>query len=106
MARSNGGGGLKPGRGKNTRDIYEGLPSDANYKRTAHRRAAQQARKAWQVRLLVVAALAVAIYYFGDDVKRMVSAQVSRTSSDVQGVGNSIKEGRDRRSGANFEEGK
>jgi hypothetical protein len=106
MARGRGGSAKRRGREKVTRDYYDRLPSDTEYKRTAHERAAQQARKAWLIRLLVVAALAGAVYLWGDDVMRLVRGEVQETGASFQRVGGNIKEGRDRRSGADWVEGR
>lgn len=104
MARGRGGSAKGRGREKVTRDYYDRLPSDAEYRQTAHRRAAQQARKAWLIRLLVVAALAVAVHFWGDDLMRLVRGEVQETGASFRQVGDNIKEGRDRRSGAGLVE--
>jgi hypothetical protein len=106
MARGRGGSAKRGGREKVTRDYYDRLPSDAEYRQTAHRRAAQQARKAWLIRLLVVAALAVAVHFWGDDVIRLVRGEVQETGTSLGQVGDNIKDGRDRRSGADWVEGR
>jgi hypothetical protein len=105
MARGRGGRDLIGGRGKQVRDYYDGIPSDSGYKRTAHQRAVRQSRKAWRIRLLVVALLAGAVYLFGDDVMRMVRRQSQQTGTELRRVGDNIKAGRDRRSGADLTEG-
>jgi hypothetical protein len=103
MARGRGGGGTRPARGTQKRDVYDGLPSDADYKRTAHRRATQQARRKWLIRLLVLAVLAAGVYFFGDTIKGAISKQARQTGSELEKVGGNITEGRDRRSGANLD---
>jgi hypothetical protein len=90
---------------KQGRDIYEGLPTDAQYKRTAHKRAVGRTIRVWAIRLLVVAAIALAWHLFGDDVRGMMRAQAHETTQEFQQVGNNIKEGRDRRAGKGWVEG-
>lgn len=101
MARKRGGGSLRP-RG---RDIYEGLPSDASYKRTAHKRAVRDSIKGWVIRLLVVAAIALAWYLWGDDVRSMVRTQAYERAEEFEEGSGRIKEGRDRRAGVGWVEG-
>jgi len=104
MARGRGRGIPARGRGK-VRDYYEGLPTDGEYKRVAHQRATQGNRKKWLIRLLIVLAIAGAVRLWGDDVMRMLGSEARQTGEDVKQVGNTIKEGRDRRSGADWVEG-
>lgn len=101
MAGRRGAGSSRP-RG---RDIYEGLPSDASYKRTAHKRALRKSIGAWLVRLLVVAAIALAWHLWGDDVRSMMRAQAHETTEEFEEGANHIKEGRDRRAGVGWVEG-
>jgi len=101
MARRRGAGSSRP-RG---RDVYEGLPSDASYKRTAHKRAVRNSIRGWVVRLLAVAAIALAWYVWGDDVRSMMRAQAHETTEEFQEGGDRIKEGRDRRAGVGWVEG-
>jgi hypothetical protein len=105
MARGRGRGAQTRGRGKPVKDYYEGLPSDADYMRTAHQRAVHQARNTWLIRLLVVALLAGAVRLWGADVMRLVQLRLHQTGNEVKAVGGNITEGRDRRSGAGLEEG-
>jgi hypothetical protein len=91
--------------GRQRRDIYEGLPSDAEYKRTAHKRAGQRSIKGGLIRLLVLAVIGVVIWQFGDDVMRMVRVEAHQTSDKLEGVGSHITEGRDRRAGVDWIEG-
>ncbi len=101
MARRRGAGSSRP-RG---RDVYEGLPSDASYKRTAHKRAVRNSIRGWVVRLLAVAAIALAWYVWGDDVRSMMRVQAHETTEEFQEGGDRIKEGRDRRAGVGWVEG-
>lgn len=101
MARRRGAGSSRP-RG---RDVYEGLPSDASYKRTAHKRAVRNSIRGWVVRLLAVAAIALAWYVWGDDVRSMMRVQAHETAEEFQEGGDRIKEGRDRRAGVGWVEG-
>ena len=99
MTRGRGRGGMARGRGKPARDYYEGLPTDAEYKRTAHQRAAGRSRKKWLIRLVVIALLAGAVRLWGADVMRLVRLQTHETGDELKAVGGNITEGRDRRSG-------
>jgi hypothetical protein len=45
------------------------------------------------------------VYLFGDDVMRMVRRQSQQTGTELRRVGDNIKAGRDRRSGADLTEG-
>ncbi len=101
MARGRGGG---PSR-RRGRDIYEGLPSDAAYRRTAHKRAVRKTIRAWLVRVAVLAAIALAWYLWGDDVRSMFRVQAQATTEEFEQVGDNIKEGRDRRAGVGWVEG-
>ncbi|HUU55433.1 MAG TPA: hypothetical protein VMY87_10995 [Armatimonadota bacterium] len=101
MARRRGKGSSRP-RG---RDIYEGLPSDATYKQTAHKRALRNSIRAWVVRLLVVAAIAFAWHLWGDDVRSMMRVQAHETTEEFEEGADQIKEGRDRRAGVGWVEG-
>lgn len=101
MARKKGSGSLRP-RG---RDIYEGLPSDASYKRTAHQRAVRGSIKGWVTRLLVLAAIALAWYIWGDDIRSMARSQANQTTTEFEEGSNRLKEGRDRRAGVGWVEG-
>jgi len=101
MAGRRGAGSSRP-RG---RDIYEGLPSDASYKRTAHKRATRKSISRWLVRLLVVAAIALAWHLWGDDVRSMMRTQAHETTAEFEEGSSRIKEGRDRRAGVGWVEG-
>jgi hypothetical protein len=104
MARGRGRGTPLRGRGK-FRDYYEGIPTDVEYKRVAHQRAVQRSRKRWLIRLLIVALIAGAVYLWGDDVMRMASSEARQTGAEVKQVGGNIREGVERRSGADWVEG-
>jgi len=101
MGRRTGGKPFK----KQGRDIYEGLPTDREYKRTAHKRAVNRTLRTWALRVLFVAAIALAWYLFGDQVRAMMRAQAHETGQEFQQVGDNIKEGRDRRAGKGWVEG-
>ena len=101
MARRKGTGSSRS-RG---RDIYEGLPSDASYKRTAHKRAVRSSMRAWLVRLLVVGAIAFAWHLWGDDVRSMMRTQAHETTAEFEEGSSRLKEGRDRRAGVGWVEG-
>jgi len=105
MARGRGRGTPTRGRGK-VRDYYEGIPTDAEYKRVAHQRAVQQSRTAWLIRLLIVALIAVAVYLWGDDVMKLARSEAREAGTEAEEVGGNIREGVDRRSGADWVEGK
>ncbi|MBN1457976.1 MAG: hypothetical protein JXA57_00475 [Armatimonadetes bacterium] len=91
--------------GRQRRDIYEGLPTDAEYKRTAHKRAKSQSLKRWLVRFLFLAVIALLVWQFGDDVKRLLRVEAHQVADEMEGVGDHIKEGRDRRAGVDWVEG-
>jgi len=92
------------GRGRR-RDIYEGLPSDTQYKRTAHKRAVQGTIRRWIVRLLVLAAIGVAAWLWGDEVLRAFRAEKQQRQEEFRRGASHIEEGRDRRSGVDWIEG-
>jgi len=104
MARGRGRGTPTRGRGK-VRDYYEGIPTDAEYKRVAHQRAVQQIRKAWLIRLLIVALIVGAVYLWGDDVMKMARSEAHQTGAELEEVGGNIRGGAARRSGADWVEG-
>lgn len=101
MARRRGSGSLRP----KGRDIYEGLPSDASYKQTAHKRAVRGTIKGWVIRLLVVAAIALAWHLWGDDVRSIARTQANERKQAFEDGSGRIKEGRDRRAGVDWVEG-
>ncbi|MFB3880518.1 MAG: hypothetical protein ACE149_04605 [Armatimonadota bacterium] len=101
MAR---GRAKRGGRAKVTRDYYDRLPSDAEYQRIAHQRASRSALNAWLIRLVILLALAGAVYLWGDDLMGLIRGQAQETRASFQRVGGTIKEGRDRRSGADWVE--
>jgi hypothetical protein len=103
MARGRGRGAPTRGRGK-VRDYYEGIPTDSQYKRTAHQRSVQRNRKSWLIRLLVVALIAGAVYLWGDDVMRMARSEAQQAGAEAKRVGGNIREGVDRRGGADWVE--
>jgi len=106
MARRGGRGAASrgKGRGREAPDYYSRLPSDEAYKRTAHRRAIHGMIKRWLTRLAVVAAIALVWHLWGDNIKGLVRTQASQTGDEFKQVGGNIKEGRDRRSGADWVE--
>jgi hypothetical protein len=105
MARGKSGGGRKPlDKYKGQRDYYEGLPSDKDYIKQARKRGTSQRRNAWLVRLLFLALIAGAVYYWGDDVMRKVRVQSRSDTGEYEQVGDRIQAGRDARSGADWEE--
>jgi hypothetical protein len=104
MARGRGHGTPTRGRGK-VRDYYEGIPTDVEYKRVAHQRAVRQSRKAWLIRLLIVALIAGAVYLWGNDVMRMARSEARETGAELEEVGDHIRGGAARRSGADWVEG-
>jgi hypothetical protein len=85
--------------------MYEGLPSDAEYKRTAHKRAKQQSLRRWLGRLLILAVIGVLVWQFGDDVKRLARVEAHHVADEMQGMGDHITEGRNRRAGVDWIEG-
>lgn len=102
MARRRGS--KRPSRDRG-RDYYEGLPTDAQYKRTAHQRAAHRSIKGWIIRLGVLAVLGLLVWSFSDDVARYFRAHAYQTSEGFQEGAGHITEGRDRRAGVDWVEG-
>jgi len=92
------------GRGRR-RDIYEGLPSDAQYKKTAHKRAIQGTIRRWLFRLFVLAAIGLAAWLWGEDLLRAVRVETQQREEEFRRGASHIEEGRDRRSGVDWIEG-
>ncbi len=102
MARRRGSKRQQRERG---RDYYEGLPTDAEYKRTAHRRVMHQSIKSWIVRIGVLAVLGLLVWVLHDDVARYLRVHVFQKGEEYRGTRQHIEEGRDRRAGVDWVEG-
>lgn len=98
------GGRQSLDRYKEKRDYYEGLPSDTDYVRRARQRGSHRRRTKWLLRFLLLAAIAAAVYLWGDDVLRKVRVQLRGGTGEFKQVGNRIQSGRDARSGADWSE--
>ena len=93
------------GRGKEGRDpatYYAATDSDRRYAQRTRQRVAQQARRRWVIRLAILAALAFVIWLWGDDALRALRVQAHITGQEVRQAGEHIKDGTDRRSGADL----
>ncbi len=97
-------GSRRPSRDRG-RDYYEGLPTDAEYKKTAHHRAAHRSIKSWIIRITVLVVLGLVIWLLSDDVARYFRVQAYRRSEEFREGADHIREGRDRRAGVDWTEG-
>jgi hypothetical protein len=102
MARRRGS--RKPSRDRG-RDYYEGLPTDAAYKKTAHQRAVHGSIRRWIIRIGVLAVLGLLVWLLHDDVARYARVQAYDTSEGFREGADHIREGRDRRAGVDWVEG-
>ena len=94
------GGPRKEGRDPAT--YYAATDSDRRYAQRTRQRVAQQARRRWAIRLAVLAVLAFAVWTWGDDALRALRVQAYMTGQEVRQAGEHIKDGTDRRSGADL----
>ena len=69
----------------------------------ARRRIAREGRKRLMVRLMVLAIVVAACVYFGPTVVNIIKGRATQQAAELQEAGDYLKEGRDRRSGANFD---
>lgn len=102
MARRRGSRGRSRERG---RDYYEGLPTDAEYKRVAHQRARHRSTRGWVIRIGALAVLGLLIWLFKDDVARYFRVHAYQTGEGFHEGADHIREGRDRRAGVDWIEG-
>ena len=92
------------GREKEAPDYYARSESDASYVETAHRRARRSTLRQWLIRLTVVLVLLIGWHFWGPALVQFVKGREQATVQDVKGVGQKLQQGRDERSGANFDE--
>ncbi len=97
-------GSRRPSRDRG-RDYYEGLPTDAEYKRTAHQRAVHRSVRGWIIRIGVLLVLGLLIWQLSDNVARYFRVQAYRESEEFREGADHIREGRDRRAGVDWIEG-
>ena len=106
MARRPGRGAGKPKgkRGVGGTEYLVASSSDRSYAGKAHQRSVQQGRRRLVIRLAILAVLIFIGAMWGPDAWRMIRVRGQITAEEFEGVGDSIKDGRDRRSGAEFDE--
>jgi hypothetical protein len=80
-----------------------GEKSDVSYVQDARRRIAREGRKRLMVRLVVLAIVVAACVYFGPTVVKIIKGRATQQAAELQEAGDYLKEGRDRRSGVNFD---
>lgn len=106
MARRSRRTGATTGRGrpKPPPDYYAHSESDLRYAKGVDGRLRTRTRRTWLIRLAVLAVLVLIGRLWGPMVVRVVRGQGRQTVDEFKGVGQHIQEGRDRRSGADFDE--
>ena len=105
MRGSRGRAGPQKGRGRKPPTEYViGSDSDLGYARATRQRVRQQGQRRWVIRIAVLAVLGFLVYLWGDDVWYAVRSRARSTAQDFQETGEYLREGRDERSGANFDE--
>ncbi|UCC68247.1 MAG: hypothetical protein JSV79_14255 [Armatimonadota bacterium] len=102
MARRNVRRGSTERRDSTT--YYVSSDSDRRYAADAHRRVKWDARRAWAIRLLVLAVVAFLAWTYGPDLWSLVSAKAGATAQDFKQVGEHIHSGAERRAGSELEE--
>lgn len=91
-------------RGKGSAPSYRvEEKSDVSYVQDARRRMARSSRSRLVVRLLVLAVVAAAAVFFGPTVVNIIRGRAMQQAEELRESGDYLKEGRDRRSGANFD---
>jgi hypothetical protein len=106
MGRRRGGGRgrrdvRKPG-GPDT-EYYIGTESDLGYSARSRQRVRQETQRRWVIRLAILAVIVFACWMWGPTVVDRLRQHGRETMGDLQGTGQKIREGRDERSGANFD---
>jgi hypothetical protein len=97
--------GQDRGRSSDPSSYYVSTDSDVKYRQKARQRVRHNVLRTWLIRFLVLAALVTAGYLWGDDVVDAVKARGRVTAREFEGVGDHIREGADRRGGAEWVEG-
>ena len=77
--------------------------SDVSYVQDARRRMTRKGRSGLLVRLLVLAVVVAAGVYFAPTVVNIIRGRAAQQAQEFREAGDHLKEGRDRRSGANFD---
>jgi len=95
-----------PGRKgrKEAPDYYARSEGDREFIERAHQRAVAKARRRMWARLAALAVLALIAYFLGPTIYHLIVAEGQQTAQEFKGVGKHIREGVERRSGAEFEE--
>jgi len=96
--------GSRRGREPEPPDYYARTESDVSYIQTAHRRAGQKALRQWLIRAAVVIVLIAGWHFWGPDLVRLVKGKSQAAVQDAKGVGATLQQGRDERSGTGFDE--
>ncbi len=91
-------------RGSGGTEYFVSSSSDRSYAGKAHQRAVQQGRRRLVIRLAILAVLIFIGWMWGPDVWRMIRVRGQVTAQEFEEVGDSIKDGRDRRGGVGLEE--
>lgn len=93
-------------RGRDPESYYEISESDRDYQREVRRRVRRKVIRSWVIRIAVLAVLSFAVWMWGAEVWRVVRLEARETGQEFKGVGEHIRDGAARRSGAELlEEG-
>lgn len=105
MRRSGrGSGGRAKGRPREPATHYYDGETDQSFVRRARERTARKTRRRLVIQLVILLVLAFAAWMWGPSLVAALQAQGRQTAEEFQEVGEHIRDGRDRRSGANFDE--
>jgi hypothetical protein len=106
MARRRGRASDVRGRGKpkEPSTYYMDTETDRGFVERSHARVVQRGRHRLVTRFVILLVLAFAAWMWGPSLLRWIQYGASSTASDVKGVSRSLQDGRDRRSGADFDE--
>lgn len=85
-------------RGGGGTDYFVSSSSDRSYAGKAHQRAVHQARRRLVIRLAILAVLVFIGWMWGPDVWRMIRVRGQITAEEFEDVGDSIRDGTERRS--------
>ncbi len=81
-----------------------GTESDLKFAASVRKRIKQQNQRRWVIRIAILAVLVFAVAMWGEDVWYAVRTKVRNTVYGFEKTADYIKRGRDRRSGADFDE--
>jgi hypothetical protein len=106
MARRRRGTDVPPRRGrpKAPPDYYAHTEADLRYIERVEERMRARTRRVWLIRLAVLVVLVLIARFWGPTAVRAFRGEARQTIEEFKGVSRHIQEGRDRRSGANFDE--